>query len=154
VKTGEVGEMVTFSRPLTDLEKSIWQKRTDQIYESFTSKAAGGRHMAVEDLRKVASGRVWSGKQGKERGLVDVIGGFDDAVKIAAQAAGIGDDYKLKFYPKQRNFIEQWIGGLEETKVKMLKEEIGDQYQLIQQIQKVKSYSGSQARIPFELNFK
>lgn len=154
VKTGEVGEMVTFSRPLTDLEKSIWQKRTDQIYESFTSKAAAGRHMAVEDLRKVASGRVWSGKQGREKGLVDVIGGFDDAVKIAARAAGIGDDYKLKFYPKQKNFFEQWIGGLEETKTKMLKQEMGDQYELLQQIQKVKSYSGSQARVPFELNFK
>ena len=153
VKTGDVGEMVTFSRPLTDLEKSIWQKRTDQIYEGFTTKAASGRHMAVEDLRKVASGRVWSGSQAKEKGLVDVIGGFDDAIKIAAQAAGIGDDYKLKFYQKKKSFIEQWLSGIEEnTKTKMLKEELGEHYDWVNQIQKVKTYSGSQARIPFELD--
>jgi protease-4 len=154
VKTGEVGEMVTFSRPLTDLEKSIWQKRTNQIYESFTSKAAQGRHMTVDDVKKVASGRVWSGSQAKEKGLVDMIGGFDDAVKVAAQAAGVGDDFKLKFYPKQRTFFEQWFSDLEEnTRMHMMKKELGEQYDWVQQIQRVKNLSGTQARIPFELSF-
>jgi protease-4 len=153
VKTGETGEMVTFSRPLTDLEKSIWQKRTNQIYDGFTTKAAAGRHMPVEELRKVASGRVWSGSQAKEKGLVDVLGGFDDAVKIAARAAGISEDYKLRFYPKQKNFLEQWLGGLEENaRTKMLKEELGEHYDWVQQLHKVKAFSGAQARMPFELN--
>jgi protease-4 len=153
VKTGDVGEMVTFSRPLTDLEKSIWQKRTNQIYESFTTKAAQGRHMAVEDLKKVASGRVWVGAQAKERGLVDVIGGFDDAVQIAAQTAGVGTDYKLKFYPKQKVFFEQWFTNLEEsTSTYFMKKELGEHYDWMQQVQHVKNFSGTQARIPFELS--
>lgn len=155
VKTGEVGEMVTFSRPLTDLEKSIWQKRTNQIYESFTTKAAEGRHMKVEDLRKIASGRVWTGAQAKENGLVDMLGGFDDAVRVAAQAAGIGNDYKLKYYPKQKSFLETWLNDMEDNaSVHFMKQELGEHYDWVQQVQRVKNLSGSQARLPFELSIR
>lgn len=155
VKTGEVGEMVTFSRPLTDLEKSIWQKRTNQIYESFTTKAAEGRHMKVVDLRKIASGRVWTGAQAKENGLVDMLGGFDDAVRVAAQAAGIGNDYKLKYYPKQKSFLETWLNDMEDNaRVHFMKQELGEHYDWVQQVQRVKDLSGSQARLPFELSIR
>jgi protease-4 len=155
VKTGEVGELATITRPLTDQEKRIWQKRTDAIYESFTTKAAEGRKMNVEDLRKVASGRVWTGAQGKAHGLVDELGGFDDAVKIAAAKAGISDNYKIRFYPKQKTFFEQWISDLEEnTKTNMLREELGENYKMIEEIKKVKSYQGSQARMPFDLTIR
>jgi len=155
VKTGEVGDMVTFTRPLTAVERSIWQKKTDKIYEGFTAKAAEGRKMPVEKLRSIASGRVWSGTQAKERGLVDVIGGFDDAVRIAAQSAGIGDDYKIKMYPKPKNFLTQWLQGLEENaKVKMMRQELGDGYQTVQEIKKIKRLQGAQARMPFEFQWK
>ena len=155
VKTGEVGDLVTFTRPLTLVEKAIWQKKTDHIYEGFTSKAAEGRKMSVEKLRSVASGRVWSGTQAKEKGLVDVIGGFDDAVRIAAQSAGISDDYKIKLYPKQKTFFAQWLQGLEENaKVKMLRQELGDGYETLQQIKNVQRYQGAQARMPFGMEIK
>jgi protease IV len=155
VKTGEAGNLVTFTRPLTAIEKAIWQKKTDKIYERFTSKAAEGRKMAVEKLRSVASGRVWSGTQAKERGLVDVIGGFNDAVQIAANAAGVGDDYKLKLYPKQKTFFAQWLQGLEENaKAKLLQQELGEGYETLQQIKKVQHYQGAQARMPFEFEWK
>jgi protease-4 len=155
VKTGEVGDLVTFTRPLTEIEKSIWQKKTDKIYEGFTTKAAEGRKMPVEKLRSVASGRVWSGTQAKEKGLVDVIGGFDDAVKIAAQSAGIGDDYKIKLYPKQKTFFAQWLQGLEETaKTKMLMYELGEGFETWQQIKRVQHYQGAQTRMPFEFQWK
>jgi protease-4 len=152
VKTGDVGELVTVTRPLTDQEKRIWQKRTDAIYETFTSKAAEGRKMNVNDLRRVASGRVWTGTQGKEKGLVDELGGFEDAVKIAAEKAGVINDYKIKFYPKQKSFFEQWMSDMEEnTKTKMLREELGEHYHTLEQLKKLKSYQGAQARMPFEV---
>src|SRR5690606_40231455 len=59
---------------------------SDLIYETFTQKAAEGRGMSLDDLKAVASGRVWSGVEAKQRGLVDVFGTLDDAVAIAAQA--------------------------------------------------------------------
>lgn len=152
VKTGDVGELITVTRPLTEQEKRIWQKRTDAIYETFTSKAAEGRNMNVEDLRKVASGRVWTGTQGKERGLVDELGGFDDAVKIAAEKAGVADNYKVRFYPKQKTFFEQWLSDLEENaKIKVLQDELGENYKMVEQVKKLKTYQGAQARMPFEL---
>lgn len=155
VKTGEVGDLVTFTRPLTGMEKAIWQKKTDKIYEGFTTKAAEGRKMPVEKLRSVASGRVWSGTQAKEKGLVDVIGGFDDAVRIAAQSARVGDDYKIRMYPKPRTFLAQWLQELEENaKLKIMKMELGDGYQTVQEIKRIKRLQGAQARMPFEFQWK
>jgi protease-4 len=155
VKTGDVGDMVTFTRPLTEVEKSIWQKKTNKIYDGFTSKAAEGRKMDVEQLRKVASGRVWSGTQAKEKGLVDILGGFDDAVAIAAKKAGIGEDYKLKFYPKNKTFFAQWLQDVEEnSKASVLKEELGEGYETFQQLKKVQHFQGAQARMPFEFQWK
>jgi protease IV len=155
VKTGDMGELVTVTRPLTAPEKAIWQKSTDRIYASFTTKAAEGRKMPVEQLRKVASGRVWTGAQAKERGLVDVLGDFDDAVRIAAEKAGVANDYKVKYYPQHKSFFDQWIADMEENaKTKMLKAEWGAHYKVYEQVQKLQRYQGAQARMPFEMEVK
>ncbi|NOS94131.1 MAG: signal peptide peptidase SppA [Cyclobacteriaceae bacterium] len=155
VKSGEIGELVTFTRALTPLEKAIWQKSTDRIYASFTSKAAEGRRMNVEDLRRVASGRVWSGTQAKEKGLVDILGNFDDAIEVAAAKAGISDDYKLRFYPKYKTFFEEWMSGMEDAaKVKILKQELGLNYQLYEEVKNLKKIQGTQARMPFILKIQ
>ena len=155
VKTGEVGELVTITRPLTDVEKAVWQKKTEEIYNSFTSKAAEGRNMSVEELRKVASGRVWTGAQAKERGLVDVLGNFEDAVNIAASKAGVEDDYRIRYYPKQKTFIEQWLTEAEDyTNIRLLKGELGDQYPIYMRFKKLENYQGSQTRLPFEMKIQ
>jgi protease IV len=152
VKTGDMGDMVTVTRPLTAPEKAIWQKSTDRIYESFTTKAAEGRNMPVEKLRSVASGRVWTGAQAKERGLVDMLGSFDDAIRIAAEKAGVEKNYKVKYYPQYKSFFEQWRADMEENaKTKMLKAEWGAQYKVYEQVMKLKRYQGAQARMPFEV---
>ncbi|WHZ09367.1 MAG: Signal peptide peptidase SppA (protease 4) [Cytophagales bacterium] len=154
-KTGEVGNMTTFTRPLTEIEKIIWQKKTNKIYEGFTTKAAKGRKMSVENILKIASGRVWSGMQAKQNGLVDVLGGFNDAVTIAAKKAGIDKDYKLRFYPKQKSFFAQWLQDMEgSARTKILEHELGENYQVIQQIKQVKNFAGVQARLPFEMQWK
>lgn len=155
VKTGEVGELVTITRPLTDVEKAVWQKKTEEIYNSFTTKAAEGRNMPVEELRKVASGRVWTGAQAKERGLVDVLGNFEDAVTIAASKAGVEDDYRIRYYPKQKTFIEQWLTEAEDyANTRLLKGELGDQYPIYMRFKKLENYQGSQTRLPFEMKIQ
>jgi protease IV len=153
LKTGEIGELITVSRPLNDVEKSIWQKRTEEIYETFTRKAAEGRGMSQSAIKNVASGRVWTGAQAKERGLVDVLGGFKDAVNIAADAAGVKEDYKIKYYPQYTpSFLEQLADQLQhEAHDEAMREQLGQYYYLYQQIRSVKSYQGTQARMPFEM---
>lgn len=154
VNTGKYGELVTISRPLTQAEKDVWQNRTEEIYETFTGKAAEGRAMSQDELKKVASGRVWSGSQAKDRGLVDILGGYSDAISIAAQAAGL-DEYTVKQYPVQKPFFEQFMGQLtENAKTKALKEELGEHYYLYQQGLKLKELHGVQARMPFQLTIQ
>ena len=155
VKTGKIGELITVTRSLTEVEKDIWQKQTNEIYEIFTAKAASGRHMSQEDIKKIASGRVWTGSQAKDNGLVDVLGGLDDAIKLAAQKGGVASDYKLRYYPKQKNFLEKLMGDFEQNnKAKTLQTELGEYYPWYQRWQKVKQYQGVQARMPFEFEIK
>ena len=155
VKTGEVGELVTITRPLTEVEKAVWQKKTEEIYNSFTTKAAAGRNLPIDELRKVASGRVWTGAQAKERGLVDVLGNFEDAVKIAARKAGVEEDYRIRYYPKQKTFIEQWLTEAEDyTTTRLLKGELGDRYPDYERLKNLKNFQGSQMRLPFEMKIQ
>ncbi|MBT1711600.1 signal peptide peptidase SppA [Fulvivirgaceae bacterium PWU5] len=153
VRTGEFGDMYTLSRPLTDAERNYWQKSLDDHYASFTRKAAEGRGLPVEEIEKVASGRVWSGAQALDHKLVDVLGGFDDAVNIAAAKAGVAADYKLRFYPEQElSIFEQLMSQWEEdARTEALQAELGDLYGWYQQVHNLKSYQGVQARMPFEL---
>jgi len=151
VKTGDVGDMITVTRALTEQEKTIWQRQTDEVYEIFTQKAAEGRDMTQDEIKSVASGRVWTGAQAREKGLVDILGSFDDAVDIAADAAGLGDDYKLRYYPQQRTFIERLMNDYEDNvRTSILRQEAGEYYDWFQQWNRVKNYQGSQARMPFE----
>ena len=155
VRTGEVGDLITVTRPLTEAEKAIWQKQTDEVYDVFTSKAAEGRNMSQDDIKKVASGRVWTGMQAVERGLVDRLGSFDDAVSIAADMANVGDDYKLRYYPVQKTFIDRLINDTEDNiRETMLRHEAGEYYDWLQQWKRVKNYQGSQARMPYEFSVR
>jgi protease IV len=154
VKTGNYGELYTVTRPLTDAEKRFWQTNLEEGYDTFTGKAAEGRGISKEEILKVAGGRVWTGAQAKGINLVDVQGGFDDAVKIAAAKAGV-DDYHLRYYPKPRNFFQEWFSQQEEeATVKALKAELGDLYPLYLQYQRMKTYQGMQARFPFEIQIQ
>jgi len=154
VKTGEIGEMMTMTRSLTDVEKGIMQKQVDEIYETFTLKAAQGRSMTQDEIKKIASGRVWTGSQAKDNGLADVLGGFDDAVKIAAIKARVSD-YKLRYYPQPRPFLEKILGAYEDNaKVKALQKELGVYYPWFRQWEKIKNYQGIQARMGVEFEIK
>jgi protease IV len=154
VKTGKFGEMYTVTRPLTEAEKNFWQKNLEEGYNTFTSKAAEGRGVSKEEILKVAGGRVWTGAQAKGINLVDVEGGFNDAVKIAAAKAGV-NDYHLRFYPKAKNFLEEWFAQREEdATVAAMKTELGDLYPYYLQFQRLKTYQGMQARFPFEIKIQ
>lgn len=155
VRTGNFGDMYTVSRPLTDAERDYWQKNLNEHYLTFTKKAAEGRGVELADIQKVASGRVWTGSQSVERRLVDVEGGFNDAVRIAADAAHVGDDYRIRFLPKQKSFFESWIEEREETSTQSaLKNELGEYYLYYNQLQKLRTFQGAQARMPFEMKIQ
>lgn len=154
VRTGQYGDTYTVTRPLTEAEKNFIQKNLNDYYNTFTRKAAEGRDVTQEQIQQVASGRVWTGQQALERNLVDVLGGFNDAVRIAAEKAGVSDDYKLKFYPAPKNFFEELMMNIEENaEARAIRAELGEMYTWYRHINKLKQYQGPQARMPFELDF-
>lgn len=155
VKTGEVGELITFTRPLTPLEREIWQTQTNALYEVFIRKAAMGRDMSIEELKRVASGRVWTGSQAEANNLVDIQGGFDDAVALAAGAANLGDDYKLQFYPEPKTTLEKLFGVVEDNARAFTRQPtMRDLLPLYKQWQHIKTYEGVQARMPLEFEIQ
>ena len=82
------------------------------------------------------------------------MGGFNDAVRIAAEKAGVADDYKVRYYPEPKNFFEELLTSLESNaRVGALKNELGVMYPWYERAQKLNQYQGAQARMPFEMQF-
>jgi len=159
VRTGKFSDVPTITRPLTDFEKRVLQHEVDNIYADFTSKAAAGRHMPVERLRRLASGRVWSGLEAKANGLVDVLGDYDDALKLAAQRAHLkADDYRVQRLPRQKTSFEQFVSMFndsdDEAKTRAMKAELGPLYPAYAQYQQLLQMRGVQARLPYELTIE
>lgn len=152
VKTGEFGERFTVTRPLTETEKDIWQRELNRHYDTFTGKAAEGRDVSQEAIKSVGGGRVWTGTQAKEKNLVDVLGGFDDAVKIAVDAAGISADYKLVYSPRQKPFLEDIMQSLSgDVEARNLKTQLGEYYNWYMKWETLKHRQGVQARLPYDI---
>lgn len=152
VKTGKFSDLGTTSRPFNVEEKAIVQREIDRIYEMFVNKVAKGRKKTFSEINDVAQGRVWTGLQAKDLGLVDLIGGLDDAVKIAAGKAGIKNYYVTEF-PRQKGFfrslVEDFSADAEES---IVKNRLGEGYRLYNELQSVKNMNGIQTRLPFILS--
>lgn len=155
VKTGELSDFMNMTRPLTEVERNIIQNIIEDGYETFVSRVSEGRGMSPEAVKEVASGRVWTGNQAKDRGLVDVLGGLETTIELAAARIGAGEDYRVVYYPTQKPWFEAIMEDLgDKVSVKILQSELGVNFQLYQQIQKLKSYEGIQARMPQEFTIK
>jgi len=155
VSTGELSDFMNMARPLTDVERTIIQSSVEDGYETFISRVAEGRGMHPDSVKKVASGRVWTGNQAKERGLVDVLGGLDTAIEIAAGKIKAGDDYRVVYYPEKKPWFEEFMSSFsDQVKTRVIQAQLGDQYPLYQKIQKLKNYQGVQVRMPQEVTIK
>jgi protease-4 len=163
VTTGKFSDLPTITRALSPYEKQQLQLEVNDIYADFTSKAALGRHMPVERLRRIASGRVWSGSEGKQIGLVDVLGSYEDALKIAAARAHIkADDYQVQRLPRQKTSVEKFFsrftGGDEDdqaaAEARLMQAKLGPLYPAVRQYQQLMQMRGVQARLPYELEIK
>lgn len=158
VRTGEIGELITFTRSLSDQEREIWQTQTNEVYDIFISKAAAGRRMSQDSLRKIASGRVWTGNQAMDNGLIDSFGGLKEATAMAANKAGLTDGFKVNYYPKPKNFLEKVLSGdqreVDATDV-ISRMGFGPGEELLKkQWLRLKSYSGKQARMALEFEIR
>ncbi|MCH5329038.1 MAG: signal peptide peptidase SppA [Coprobacter sp.] len=113
VKTNRYGNVPTFTRPMTTGEKALMQGYIERGYDLFVKRCAEGRNLPVEEICKVAEGRVWSGSEAVKQGLVDELGTLDDAVNWVAGKAGT-ESYRREEFPAKKSFYEELLDELTE----------------------------------------
>ncbi len=158
VQTGRYANLNTISRPKTPEELARIQKVVDSIYERFLTKVSESRNLQKSKVAEIAQGRVWSGSEAKKLGLVDDIGGLEDAIAVAAQKAELGDDWKLKEYPESRTLEEQILenlSGHEETQSALTLDPLSLEFlKLREELATLKTLNdprGVYTRLPFNL---
>ena len=111
VHQGENATMFTGTHDYTPAEWERFQAWLDRVYVDFTSKVADGRKLPKEKVLEIAKGRIWSGQDAKNLSLVDELGGYDTALKLAKKAAGVpeGEDVKIVVYPRAKTFFQSVI---------------------------------------------
>jgi len=108
VHQGDKATMFTGTHDYTPAEWGRFEAWLDRVYVDFTGKVAEGRKLSKEKVLEIAKGRIWSGQDAKNLGLVDELGGYDTALKLAKKAAGIpeSDEVKIVVFPHEKSFIE------------------------------------------------
>ena len=112
VKTGKFADVLSISRPKSPEEMAIIQKEVDEVYSDFLRKVAEGRNQPLAKIEKIAEGRVWSGADALELGLVDELGGLEKAIAHAAKMADMKEGAQVKDYPKPTDFLEELMKNL------------------------------------------
>ncbi len=156
VKTNAHADIGYPTRPLTAFERRVIQENVEEGYDDFVTKAAQGRNMSEEQLRSIASGRVWSGAEAKENGLVDVLGGLDDAIRIAAKAANLKEGgYRVRYLPEQKSFAEKLISQLTgDQEEQIMARQFGIMAPYVKQLRDLQYVQGVQARLPFNIEYR
>lgn len=155
VKTNEFSDFGDISRGFNAKEGELLQAYIDNGYELFITRCAEGRGMSKDSLMQYAEGRVWTGNQAKEIGLVDELGGIEDAIKIAADLANLGKNYAVFEYPRMRSAFDELINrNKDELAAKTIKKYLGESFETFMLLKDIKEQDFIQARIPYELNIK
>lgn len=152
VKTAPDADALTLIKPLTETQRRWLQDDVDSIYFTFTSRVAEGRKKDRAYIDSIGQGRIWSGTRALQLGLIDRIGGLQDAIDCAARMCKL-TDYKLREYPEPENLFEQLLGGYKQNaKTAAIREELGEEgFKTYEAIKKVKQIAGkTQMRLPFD----
>lgn len=154
VKTNRMADFGEMSRSFRPEEKAVLQEYINNGYDLFLKRCADGRGVTVDDIAKIAEGRVWTGSKAKEIGLVDELGDLDKAIEIAAQKAELAH-FCVKSYPESKDFIEKLMDMEQEDYMEtMARETFGSYYDCVDFIRNIRNCDRIQARLPFEPNIR
>jgi protease-4 len=153
VKTNKYADLPSTVRPLTETEESIIQNEVERIYKIFIKHVAQGRNMTVAQVDSIGQGRVWTGTDAKEIGLIDDIGGIDKAIKTASELAKIENNYKIIYLPKQKNIFSQIFEKFgDNIKNSAVKSKLGDNYKYYKHLNSIINKKGVQARLAYDID--
>jgi len=145
--------------PIDENFKGYVLESIEKTYATFLKRVADGRKMTTTQVDSIAQGRVWTGIDAHKLGLVDEIGGLEDAIKYAAKL-GKTTSYRTENFPEYEKNFEDFLANFTgiamfKTKEQLLKEQLGEEgFQMLEQIKRVKSRKGIQAIMPYEISIK
>ena len=149
VETGRYSDFGDISRPMREDEKLIVQRGVDSIYSDFKTTVVKGRNIKATLVDTIAQGRVWTGSQALAFGLVDTLGGLEDAISIATHLSK-SSTYRLVEYPEvdkdMFELISMFREGKEQSAIRL---KLGPFYSVYEQLQLISAMKGVQARMPF-----
>jgi len=158
VKTHSHADIGSTMRPLDDFERELMQASVENTYSIFLNRVAEGRKTTSEAVDSIGQGRVWSGVDALHLGLVDELGGLDRAIAVAAERAGIIDNYRLMVYPKQElTFFDGMLNNMLTAKAQLAKEIFGisePEQEFVDNIERLLKKRGIRAEMPYMIEIR
>ena len=157
VKTHQHAGGYSMLKELSPEAKAEIQESIERVYDTFVTHVAEGRNMTKEQVDEIGQGRVWTGEKAKEIGLVDELGGLDDAIAYAANTVELSK-YKILSFPEYKISLSDLVADLLGVQMKanqkaMMIEQIGkENYDMLQRINYLEQAKGVQAIMPYQLN--
>jgi protease-4 len=152
VNTNKHSDVGTPFRIVSESEYAYIQNGVEKVYETFIGRVAEGRNTTTALVDSIGQGRVWSGVDALKINLVDELGGTNEALAYAAKMAKI-TDYKIEEMPKRKDPFAMFLNNKEEeVEARLIKKNLGAQYQFLMHVQTIINLKGVQARLPYELN--
>ena len=149
VKTNENSDFGSLTKPLSPYQLKMMQKHVTETYDDFITLVSNTRNLRKTFVDSIAQGRVWSGSDAIELGLIDELGGIEKAIAYAAEKAGL-ESYSIKEFPKQEDMFESLLKTDQQeyyTKT-ILKNKIGDKVKYIESLERLNQTKGVQALMP------
>lgn len=154
VLTNKNANILSPMNPLDADERAIVQKMIDDFYVNFVTIVAEGRGKSYEEVDAIAGGRVWAGSNALELGLIDMYGGLEKSIEVAAEMAGL-ENYRVQSLPALEDpmtaIMKQITGGSMVRADRILRRELGQEYRYYRKIQEIKNMNGIQAIMPYEI---
>lgn len=159
VKTGQLADLGTISRPKNPQELALFQRNVEIVYDRFISNVAKSRNLPKEKVNEIAQGRIWTGADAKQIGLVDELGGMNSAIQAVVKQASLGDDWQIVEYPKRQTWEEKLFerlagGATHFTQTPdLFSQELEALQKQLKAIQQLNDPQGIYTRLPFYINF-
>ena len=157
VNTGRYSNSMSPVFDMREDERRILQESIEDMYDTFLTRVADGRKIDKSAVHEIAQGRVWTGNKAKEIGLVDEIGGLNEAIADAQELAGL-EKYRLKEYPlikdPMQQMIEKFMGKKGSPAEAFIRSELKEMYPYYEEAKAIKDMKGIQARMPWKIEIK
>jgi protease IV len=154
VKTNQHSDMISLTRKMTDFERDLMQQNVEDAYDVFLDRVADGRNMTKEAIDEIGQGRVWTGENALEIGLVDELGGLQRAIEIAAELSGLENFRTVDLPALTDPFQELLKSGSDNVRARILKSTLGESAKYYELVERAGKMNGVYALLPYSIEIR